>query len=256
MSVADIRWYSVSQLKSYTRCPEEYYWNRISGVEIPESPAAWTILGTATHSVLDLWEKSGRAEAVEDLLELYRVAFREEVANQLLKQLDLTLWTKTPRVGSVEKDIELRLAAGERMLIDYYQWALSQPWVCEVSELGFELELGRVHVRGFVDLVKRWPDGRLSVTDLKSGNKNEDNRQLGLYAYAARKAGYDVQWGDYHYLKTNSSGGWVDLSRYTEEKLIKDYEALARGIENEIFLPNPGKNCAFCSVKSLCSEWK
>lgn len=256
MSVTDIRWYSVSQLKQYTRCGENYYWNRVSDVEIPESPAAWTILGTATHSALDNWEKANRDHDLDVLLHVYRMFFAAEVASEKQKQPDLTFWTKTPRVGSVEKDIELRLAAGERMLIEYYQWAIEQPWVCEVSELGFELELGRVHVRGFVDLVKRWPDDRLSVTDLKSGNKNEDNRQLGLYAYAAKRAGYDVTWGDYHYLKLGASGGWVDLSRYTEEKLIKDYEALALGIESQIFLPNPGKNCDFCSVKRLCSEWK
>jgi RecB family exonuclease len=57
-------------------------------------------------------------------------------------------------------------------------------------EVNFEFETGRARVRGQVDRLELYPDGRVMIVDLKTGSKNftaeeaKQHAQLGLYQLA------------------------------------------------------------------------
>lgn len=255
---------SVSQLKNYTRCGEAFYLERMVKPRLPRYPAAWTIVGNALHELYEDWELNGRDFVIAPR---YAEVYDRIVAEETEKCPDLDQWVKTPNVKTTQKDIDLRRAEGEEQARLYEQHCREAEWKLwelpdggAAVEVPFEVELWGVPVRGKIDTLLEWPDGQITVRDLKSGSKegNDDHRQLGLYRYvAATMFDITLRRGEYFYTKPRifGSGGWVTLDRYTDEKLAKDYQALDVGIQNNIFLANPGKACGFCGVKEYCSEF-
>lgn len=254
---------SVSQLKTYTRCSEAYFLERMVKPHLPETPAAWTALGSAFHKAYEGWELSNRTGSLGDVFE---AEFPLEIERLKERQPDLTEWQKRPRVHTVERDIELYGELGRKQAEAYEAhcaeagWSLFElPNGLPALEVSFELDLEGVPVRGTIDSILEWPDGRVTVRDLKTGNVDEDNRQLGLYRHVAiDQFGLDLRWGEYWYTKRGVSGGWVDLTRYTKQYLAGAYAALDRGISNRVFLARPGSHCGMCGVKPYCPElgWK
>lgn len=108
-----------------------------------------------------------------------------------------------------------------------------------------------------MDTVLEWPDGALTIRDLKTGKLKTDNRQLGIYRVALLKIfDVDIDWGEYFYTKKDlsRSGGYVDLSRYTEDYVGSMLRDLDKAITEEVFLPNPGEHCQMCGVREHCRE--
>lgn len=246
---------SISRLKSFTYCGEKYRLEKIVGASSP--PGAWTILGTAFHTTYERWERSDREGGLAD-------NFGEEYAKATENELryhPIETWEKRPRIASVQRDLELYLATGMQQCIDYESHCRAADWkIAEVNgELGLELmssvEIGTTTVRFAVDQVLRWPDGRLTVRDLKTGKIAEDNRQIGFYKLFLKMAyGVNIDYGEYWYTKLNKSGGWVDLKRYTYEYAVDQFEALASAHTYGVFIANPGKQCDLCAVKKDCRE--
>jgi len=250
---------SVSQLKSYTRCGQAYFLERMVRPRLPEAPAAWTALGSAFHAAYEGWELTSRQQPLADWFDR---AYEMEISKLKERQPDLSQWLKRPNVRTVERDIELYAEIGRKQAEAYQEHCEEAGWVLyelpnglPALEVSFEINLGGVPVRGTIDSILEWPDGRVTVRDLKTGNVEEDNRQLGLYRHVAiEQFGLDLRWGEFWYTKRGVSGGWVDLTRYTKEYLTEVYEALDRGIDNRVFLARPGSHCEMCGVKPYCPE--
>jgi len=245
----DIRHRSVSQLKTFTRCPEQYRLERV--VKVPEAPAAWTAAGHAFHSAYENWEEEGRRQQLADLFE---DEYNLEIASLMLRHPDLNKWGRAPNVKSTEQDIKLRRTHGIKCAEVYQKHCLVADWRPYRVEWPFEIKFGSVLVHGIVDVILEWPDGSYTIRDIKTGNREVDNRQLGVYAAAVRKfLNLPVQWGEYWYTKDGGNRA-VDLSRYTTEYLTDQFEALDRAIESQNFVASPGKQCDLCSVKPYCRE--
>lgn len=243
---------SVSQLKSFTRCGEQYRLNRT--LDLPESPAAWTAVGTAFHEAYEQWEHDDRDVLLADLADEY---YREVIASYKELQPNLSRWTKAPRVKDTQKDIDLRGANLHEQAVAYEAEVREGDYEVTMVEYPFEEVIGGVNIRGKVDCILKWGDGRYTIRDLKTGAIGDtDNRQLGLYGYVVNNIlGLDVTYGEYWYTKFGKSGGWVNLSRYTKDYLEDQYGKLDTAIEQEIYLPAPGKACQMCDVKSWCREF-
>jgi putative RecB family exonuclease len=133
------------------------------------------------------------------------------------------------------------------------------------TELEFELELqdeesrylGPLVIKGGIDCILRWPDGRLTIDDVKTGspdNSEDDIRQLQFYLFAAEKLGYVVSAARYWFTKLDRASPWVTLKPWMDEDYFSGvFEDLDKAIGHGIFLPNPGKHCGLCSFKSVCS---
>lgn len=262
---------SVSQLKSYTSCGMRYKLERLD--KHPSPPAAWTVRGVAVHGVLEDWEKTHRTA---DPTVLYHMHWARALEQQQNKHPDLDSWIRTPRVKSTERDLELRFQDGLAQVVGndkipgYIPQALAdaglwQPYRCEDGSLAVELKIkidfgpsSDFFVIGYVDLVKEWADGTLTIADFKTGgDSGEDFRQLGTYREGLKQTyGIDAQYGELLYPKLGRSSGWIDLSRYTLDYLRETYSQLDQGIEAGIFLASPDREkCTlFCAVKQFCEE--
>lgn len=254
---------SLSQLKLFTNCGEQYRLQRVVRPRIPETPAAWTALGNALHEAYLVWEQSGRSLVLADVAERF---FEQHIQGLTDKVPDYNLWMVTPRVRSVERDIDNHRGKIVEQAVKLEISTRGAPWQIwdlpdhgPAVEVPFEVNLGGVPVFGAIDRICEWPDGTLVAEDLKTGNKEnseEDNRQLGLYGYVVRTFWEAVvEKGRYWYTKLDAPGGWVDLSRYTESYLTDQYTKLDLAIRERIFLANPSqKRCKMCGVRKFCRE--
>lgn len=250
----DRLWFSASRWKSLTKCGEQYRLEKIE--KLPGKAAAWTIRGNAVHDTVEQWEKEARKI---DPVEFYReVAWPKALEETTTKYPDLSTWFRTPRVGSTQRDIDLRLGDGLKQVERYVERALdeSELWRVVEAEAQFELEFPGILIRGKIDQIREWRDGDLSLWDVKTGgDDNEDNRQLGLYGLGYKDG--SVNWGAYYYTKLDRASDPIDLSVYTYDYVNEELQKVKKILDQGLFLANPSiKACKFCPVADACVEAK
>lgn len=252
------RWLSVSRLKKVSHCGQQYYYQKIE--KHPTKPYPWTVRGIAAHSAIEEWERSDRTIDPESYY--VDVAWPEAYEKILEDTPDLKDWGKTPRVGSVKKDLEKRQEDGLKQVQTYVDRALEEEhlWRVVEMELEFKLEYPDFWIVGYIDQIREWIEtGEKYIVDCKTGgDDSEDNRQLGTYRLGYFKTkGEWLDFGMYYYPKLDRYSDDIDLSIYTEDYLLDQFTKLDMILENKIFLPNPSfKNCQFCDFTDLCAEAK
>lgn len=175
---------------------------------------------------------------------------------------DEKLWLHGLRTTTSE-DILARRQKGIEQVIAYKDYALTDNFVIAdideftlAIEMPFEVEIGNTLVKGAIDQVLVHPDG-YEVRDLKTGNREASALQLGVYKVALEKIfGWTVVAGSFYYAKDNKvlTIPKQEMDRYSEEYLGELFSALDRGIENQVFIPNPGNACVLCPVRKYCRE--
>ncbi len=254
---------SVSQLKTLTRCGEQFRLTRMIRPKLPPRPAPWTMLGNALHEAFVEWERSGREiDVVARFTELYDF----EVEEGTREQPDLSLWQLPPNTKSVSSGINNYRKRGiEKDVPLYRQRCLEAEWeVMQLPdgnpalELEFELDLDGVLVPGYIDRIQWWPKLKMAaIEDTKTGSNKTDHdvRQLVLYGLAAQEV-YDIDLthGRYWYTKLDKPGAWHDLRKFDRAYLSDQYRKLDEVVDQGLLLPNPGDHCKLCEVKPYCSE--
>lgn len=251
---------SVSQLLKYSQCSEQY---RLTYVDKRNTfrPAAWLAQGTAFHSTVQGWEESGR-DVGFDIGRTYEVLYDLEIESFKTRQPDLKMWLKAPKT-STEDDIAVRRIRGVEQLRNYVSFAEDNPfgikpiddWTLGI-ELPFEVEIGNVLIKGAIDQILLDFNG-VEVRDLKTGNRESAFIQLGVYTLVVEKIfGWPVTKASFYYAKDNKvvTLSRKDLDRYSEEYLSELFSSLETGIQNNVFIPNPGGHCTLCPVKDYCRE--
>lgn len=252
---------SVSQLKLYERCPQAYYLSRIQ--KVWSRPAAWLAQGSACHEAFEAWERSGRTMTVEDAQNVFRDSYERHINEACEATPNFQAWFKSgPYDG--QTDVERRYLLGLEQTARYIDWYTQHPeeviWVAPDGtpgiELGFDIDLDGVHVRGFIDAVIVSPDGELIVRDAKTGNQPGDDFQLGVYAVAVAESFGVPQptQGDYWMGKSGKPTYPYDLSEWSRERVSGKFRELEDNITAGRFDadPEPSK-CRFCDVASSCS---
>lgn len=254
---------SVSQLKTYERCPYGYYLGRIVQPRVWERPAAWLPQGTAVHAACEAFERSERTMTVEQMEEVYRESYAEEVNKLCETTPNFNHWFRSgPYAGEV--DVQRRFNLGLEQVARYPAWYAKYPdeeiWVAPdgqpAIELFFKIDLDGIQVRGYIDAVIRFKStGCLRVRDTKSGKSPGDDLQLGVYAVAvAEHFGVEQPTtGDYWMGVSGKATQPYDLTKWTRERVTEEFHKLADNIVNERFDPEPEKSkCMFCSVSASC----
>lgn len=258
---------SISQFQSFAKCSEAYRLERLTDVK--GLPAGWFVMGTATHEAIEEWEKSSRELTDEETLNVFNNAYINE-ANRLMEDFpDEELWMTGGRKKGFD-DLEDRQEIGGYQVQEYLQWARSEEDFWEVlhTEHKFTIELGGIEVLGYIDQIKRFkPTGELYPADLKSGsNLPESNLQLAVYARAmSQEFEQEVTTGEWVKLGRPERGKvkakpiqstLIDLSGesvFRMDNLNQFFADLERGIENQVFLPNPANQCwRTCGVADFC----
>jgi|TARA_B100001093_G_scaffold232871_1_gene223267 hypothetical protein len=241
---------SLSALKSYSTCGEQYRLERIVGVETDSS---WALFGgkvfhTATE-YLDLMKFLSPELAVED-------AWKYE---------EQSVDTDKLRPGGRNK-VENGEWWTEKLLVflqQYLQWRdarFENGWMW--LDLGdgrpaieFEVRgtLGGVPVLGYVDRAMVSPDGEVHIYDLKTGARSNSREQLDVYGSLLRQAyGITASHGSYYMARKGNTDEMFLLSTENPQ-LDAWWQESARGIEAEVFLPNPSSPfCGICQVKPYC----
>jgi DNA helicase II / ATP-dependent DNA helicase PcrA len=231
---------SASAVQTYETCPLQFKLDR--EWRIPgEVPAAMQYGGTM-HRVLRAYYDSVRLDnpmSEESLLDLFR-ADLAEAKIQDAYQRDLYLQQGIEQL----KEFLALCHRGEA------------PEVLHTEEF-FDIKVGSTRVVGRIDRVDKLPDGRVVVTDYKTGKPlsqedADDSLQLSIYALAAReKWGYHADHLAFYNLSENTSV----VTRRSETQLqaaaakVKD---VAENISAGKFDAKPSFSCRFCAYRVLC----
>ncbi len=252
---------SVSQYKNFQDCGYRYKLEKIDRVW--QRPAAWFAQGTAVHRAAEVYELTGRRLSLDEAQAVFQVAYAADINKTLDETPRLDFWFSSgPYSG--EDDIPRRHGKGLEQVEKYLAYYGEGGKAADVKvwrtpegvpaiELGFDVELGSVRVRGYIDAVMVMPDGTIVVVDNKTGLKPGDEFQLKVYAEALRiKYGLDVRTGYYWMGTTGKLTKAYDLTTRSSEDVAAAFAAMDEAVKAERFEPKPGPGCARCGVAESC----
>ena len=231
---------SATAVEIYETCPLRFKLER--EWRIPRDVPAALQYGAAIHRVLKTYYDAIRLQrpmAEDDLIRL----FRDDLAQAGIQD---------------RYQYELYERQGIEQLREFLHQCSNHP-VPEVlhSEEGFEVKVGDATVVGRIDRMDRAGDGRIVVTDYKTGKpKSQEDAdkslQLSIYALAAHaKWGYDVDALVLYNLEENApvitrrSDGQLEEARFTVAEV-------AQHIGAGDFRAKTGFHCNFCPYHNLC----
>lgn len=256
---------SVSQLNSYERCPYAYYLARVK--KVWQRPAAWLAQGTAFHEVA---EKKVKADLEGQPLTtaIAKSMFTEVYVNTINEQLEVTpnfqYWFRSgPYDGQV--DIVRRHQLGLEQIDRFQAWQDSHPeeviWIAPDGtpgiEIGFDIDLDGVKIKGFIDAVLDSEDDNFGVIvrDYKTGNTPGDDFQLGVYGVALSEQ-FGIRRpriGEYWMGRTGKATRPYDLDEWTRAAVAAKFHELDENIRAGRFDPRPSSDkCRFCDVAASC----
>jgi putative RecB family exonuclease len=145
------------------------------------------------------------------------------------------------------------------MLRRWSTWRLNSGWeIARIGdqwavELSFDVEIGGVTVRGYIDRVFQRGDD-IAVVDLKSGRLPDDYGQLATYRRGLREVfGCDPQWGAFWLAREGGTGQFHDLRAYGEERLDYEYRMARQQQLGVDFRPKVSMGCgSWCSMRDFC----
>lgn len=256
--------FSLSQLNSWTRCPEQYRLERIH--HVPSIPTWATVGGTAFHAVTETNDK--REHGVDTPPVTFEEAFEQATQDTEEKySVSRADFRATGRKSAKWPDKENRdwwLVEGPSMVHRWTAWARNTSWNILILpdgapaiEVPFDLFIGDLHIVGYVDRVFVATDGTVVVVDLKTGaTKQASPRQLGVYKVGLEHKFPDlrVHWGTYFDARTGSSEAPYLLDKFDTTRAAWQFGALREAKRLGLFLANPGMSCNSCSVRDYCYE--
>lgn len=251
---------SVSQYNQFRKCPYSWYLARVKRAW--QRPAAWLPQGSAEHTVFEAVARSGFTMPLEEAQALFGVEYAKEVAGYTEITPNFEWWSRSGPYNA-KRDLPRRYQLGLEQIERFYAWQEKAPdeviWIAPDGtpgiELGFDIDLDGVQVRGFIDAVVE-VDGELVVRDYKSGNQPGDDFQLGVYAVAIEET-YGVpapKVGDYWMGRAGKPTYPYDLTDWTRERVAEEFHELEANIQAENFDPKPTVDgCRFCDVSDACA---
>lgn len=240
---------SNSSLSTWLRCGEAFKLERIDG---HRSPKGWAMLaGLAIHSATEALDK-GEETVVQkawDKAWAYQLSTLEaneqpraggKVSKEWPNKEDGAFWTHH----------------GPKHVQTWINWRdekIDEGWDIIGIETPFEVELEGVKVVGHIDRILVDPHGQQAVLDLKSGMLPQSPVQLAVYAVGMELAGLGRPTFGGYFLTRSGKCELNMLDRYSPELVGSWFASVARGIESEIFVPQPNNLCGVCGVRSHCS---
>ncbi|MNB93929.1 PD-(D/E)XK nuclease superfamily protein [compost metagenome] len=250
----DQLWLSHSKMSAYVECPYYFKLTYIDKVALDVKGNYHTALGNGIHKVLEDMYKDGQ----------YTLKFMESHWEMVCR--DGYIEKNGVEVKPILKDDQYDFPKGEdeknmlfyhgrKLLREYYHKNKHEFGVNEIvaTELNFKIPVGKgkIILNGYIDRIDRRPDGKLIVTDYKTGKEKgqdevDEDFQLSLYAFAIRKLFGEVEGGlCLHFIK---SGNIVMSNRDKGhfDKLLDRVKDVKLGIESTSYEPKEGGQCRYC----------
>lgn len=219
---------------------------------LPEPPSVPAVKGTLVHRALQLLLEQPAGERTRPTARACLAQAREELA------------TDPEFVGlGLEPEAEHAFAAEAAVLVERY-FDLEDPRLVkpEGLELQLEVQLGSLTLRGIIDRLERDDDGRLVVTDYKTGGVPPvfaEQQRLGgvhFYAYLCEQV-YGERPSRIQLLYLSEP---VAIVAYPSEQSIRGlqqrttaiWSAVERACEREDFRPRTSRLCDWCAFRAYC----
>lgn len=248
---------SASQLTLYLQCSLKYRFHYVDQIEAKFKSSGLAFGGTI-HSTLE-WLHRQRIEgnpiAIEDLLRIFHSDwFAQNMAAIRFSNHD----DRESLLRTGEGLLALYLRELPQTLPKFVEYPFEIPLVHPKTHEVLDLE-----VKGVIDLIEE--DGM--IVDHKTSSKTMDaasiNRslQFTIYSYTYRYLFNQPETGIRidNLIKTKQP----KIERVKTIRSVSDYirlfhlaEAVLHGIENAVFIPNPGWMCADCEYQEHCQNWQ
>jgi putative RecB family exonuclease len=251
MALETPRSLSPSKVSAFTDCPLAF---RLSIIDrLPEAPSAAAVKGTLVHSALErlFWDNEKGARTPEAARQALAAAWQE-------------LQGDAEFVGlALDADEAAAFLADAQVLIDNY-FALEDPnAVTTIAvELGLEVDLGTMRLRGIIDRLDLTDDGQLVVVDYKTGRapslRFEHGKLTGVHIYALLcqavlgRAPVEVRLLHLRDPMSITAVPTEQSMRGQARRTTAVWNAIERACATEDFRPRPSSLCRFCSFQSLC----
>ena len=241
---------SPSKVASFRDCALAFRFSAID--RLPEPPSLPATRGTLVHAAL---ERLFCAEPADRTIE-HALSCLDAAAGAMADD---------PELVDLELDddgyAEL-LADSDKLVHRYFE--LEDPTTVHPIgiELKLEAKLGGLRLRGIIDRLELDDDGRLVVTDYKTGRapseRFEQSRLGGVHFYSflceelfgQRPARIQLLYlADPVAIVSEPSD---QSTRGLRTKVTAIWNAVERACERENFGPRPGKLCDWCSFKAYC----
>lgn len=251
---------SYSQISDVLTCGEQYRLSRV--LEAPKNPCVYLIGGSVVHTVTHCVDVGWPDLDVtgDEVQELCRKAFKQEVEKALQKEPDASLWRCGGRGGSEDLSwwYEQAPVMVGRWLDFRRDGSLTVAKLRDgmvASEIDMTIQYGGKPFKLAIDriMVGRGTDER-AIVDIKTGSREPSSPyQLAFYRDAAQMVhGIRVRWGYYWMARTGKLSRPFDLDQVPYELTSDMAKKAARIIKEELFIPNIGMFCGSCQVRKFC----
>jgi DNA helicase II / ATP-dependent DNA helicase PcrA len=236
---------SPTSLQTYQKCPYQFKFGNIFGIEPVESKK-WFYIGNIFHKIAEISAKNkagGQNDSMDDL-----------------KKMLETLWDSNEFLElSVAEEKEARKNV-EKMLETYHEWASANNNTIKDVEKRFEIEVAGRKIRGKIDLIEETPSGDIEVFDFKTGKpvneKAHENLQLNSYALGCQTLyGKLPSKVSLFYVMSEPEERFQEYIVTAEqvETVKQEMENLVRLIQSRDFTAKPDMfTCKYCDFRDIC----
>jgi hypothetical protein len=240
---------SNSSMSQWLRCPESFFHERIVG---RRSGKSWAMLaGLAIHSATEALDTGQETDVQQAWDNAWAFRLSTIEANEVVRA-----GGRSSKEWPGGEDAAFWTKHGPVHVANWVAWRdarLGEGWQMLSVEQGFRAELGGITVLGSIDRLLSDQHGQQIVLDLKSGQAPKSPTQLAIYAAALEVTGEARPVMGGYFLTKTGSVDMLMLDRFTADMVGSWFAGAARGIEAEIFPPNPSNFCSACGVRQHCS---
>ena len=251
MPFAAPRSMSPTKVSSFTDCPLAFRFTTID--KLPEPPSPQKVKGTLVHGALEglFWNHPNGTRS--------RSVAHEELA---------TAWAELqsdPEFSALElsPDETSEFFVDAQVLVDNYFELEDPDRVRTVGvELGLEMNLGDMRLRGIIDRLDLNDDGQLVVVDYKTGRapseRFERSKLIGVSIYALLcehllgRSPVEVRLLHLRDPLAITAVPTEQSMRGQRQRTVAVWTAIERACAHEDFRPRPSALCRFCHFQTLC----